>query len=227
MTTNPGSTSVMRTATPLAVLAVLALASPASAQLQYQFADGTGTASSTFSVPVGGTVSIRVYLRDTTGGAPTLNANGGLGSAAVRVSYTNSGVASVANLATDVVAAVPPWEFGTTAGSVANTSAVLNDTLDTSPTGVLPTGDRIFIGTFTFTANAEGTSNLTAADPNPGIGFDTTHFSNGANLDGMISNATATITVTPVPEPGTILGVAAVVLWTGRAARRRRTPTSV
>lgn len=221
MTTNPGLTSVTRTATTIAALAVLVLASPASAQLQYQFADSAGTATSTFSVPVGGTVAIRVYLRDTTGGAPTLNANGGLGSAAVRVSYTNSGVASIANIGTDIVAAVPPWDFGTTAGSVANASGVLNDTIDISPAGALPTSDRIFIGTFTFTANAEGTSNLTAADPNPGNGFDTTHFSNGAGLDAVISNATATITVTPVPEPATVLGIAAVVVLTGRAARRR------
>ena len=211
----------MCTPKPLAALALLAFAGTANAQLQYQFADGVGTVSSTFTVPVGGAVSVRVYLRDTTPGAPTLSADGGLGAAAVRVSYTNAGAASISNLTTDAVPAVPPWDFGTTTGSVANASAVLNNGVDISPQGVLPSADRIFVGTFTFTGNAVGTSSLTAADPNPANGLDTSYFNTGLGLDGLISSSTATVTVVPVPEPGALLGVAAVVLCAGGVLRRR------
>jgi hypothetical protein len=216
VTTNPGPTSVIRTASSFAVLAVLGLAAPAQAQLQYQFADATGAASASFNVQVGSTVAVRVYLRDTTGGAPTLGANGGLGAAAVRVSYTNSASASIAS---DAVPSIPPWEYGTTLGTVAGASAVVNDGSDIA--GVLPSGDRILLGTFTFTGHAVGSSSLTALDPNPGSGTDTAYYGNGAGLDALIGTATATVNVTPVPEPA-VLALAAGVLSAGAALRRTR-----
>src|SRR5262245_1755870 len=83
----------------------------AQAQLIYEFANGTtGAAQNNFSVGSGSSIPIRVYLRDSQAGAPTLNQNNGLGAAGVRVTYGNGLVASVVNVLTDVNSPVPPWQ---------------------------------------------------------------------------------------------------------------------
>lgn len=202
----------------------ITLVSRADAQVLYQFADGTGAPTNTFNVVVGDTVSIRIYLLDTTPGAPTLSANGGLGSAAVRLSYSNAAAANIPNLTTGAVPATPPWLFGTTNGSVANASAVLNNASNFS-TGVTPVLDRILLGTFTFTGQSAGVSNLTAGDPNPGSNTDTTYFLGGTGLDSLIGSSNAVLTVVAVPEPFSpmaVLGGSALVAWGVRLRRRSR-----
>src|SRR5262245_309040 len=102
----------------LALAALLLTGGTAAAQIVYEFANATtGAAQTNFSVPVGGTVSVRVYLHELTPGAPQFNSAGGLGSGAVRMLFnTPPGVAGLT--AADVTPATAanggPWDFGTT-----------------------------------------------------------------------------------------------------------------
>ncbi|MFO0936534.1 MAG: hypothetical protein U0798_08495 [Gemmataceae bacterium] len=191
------------------------LTGTAQAQLSYEFADSTGTATTNFSInSLGGTVAIRVYLHDTTRGATILNANGGLGSAAVRLTYNSpSGVARVNSLASDVTGAIPPWSAYTTLGSDVPNNAVINEFSSTTA-GVLPDSDgRIFLGTFVLTGIAPGTVNLTATDPNSTTNFDTTYFVTGDGIDSQIADANAVLTFTVVPEPQVTIVLSIVGLF--------------
>src|SRR5207247_7608538 len=98
---------------------------PADAQLLYEFANATtGVAQTSFSVAPNGTIPIRVYIRETTAGAPTLNQQNGLQSAGVRVTFTPSTVAAVQTL-TDITNPSPPWDgIGSGLGSNAFIDAV-------------------------------------------------------------------------------------------------------
>src|SRR5438270_872435 len=112
----------------LALAALLLAGRPAPAQIVYEFADDTGAAKNSFSVLLGNTLPVRVYIHELTAGAPTLNSQGGLGSGGVRVTFNSpAGVAAVTSL-TDVQPADTtiggPWGFGTPeigSGANANT----------------------------------------------------------------------------------------------------------
>src|SRR5205823_12682205 len=84
-------------------IVVLALAGePVFAQttIVYEFANATtGLAQSVFAVPVGQKVPVRIYLHETTPGAPLLSDSGhGLGSGGVRLTYIPATTASIAVL---------------------------------------------------------------------------------------------------------------------------------
>ena len=107
-----------------APLALLWATQPASAQIVYEFADSSGTAQTNFTVPAGGTVSIKVFIHELNAGAPTLNSQGGLGTGAVRVRFNNpANIAAV--LTTADITNAGSWQFFTpTIGSGANANTV-------------------------------------------------------------------------------------------------------
>jgi hypothetical protein len=205
------------------LLACLALAGPARADFSYQFADAGGTASSNFTVSQGGTVDIRVYLLQT-GGSTNLTA-AGLTDGGVSLTFSASGpftVTSTANI-------FPGPDFGgtnhtslsTNSGTTTATVQVHNSTPVLAPTSGADQ-NRILLGTFRFSGVTPG-SDLTVTtlpDPNSANNID----GNGVNLDSMIHNSSAAITVTAVPEPGSIVltGLAASGFGFGLWKRRRR-----
>jgi hypothetical protein len=196
----------------LAVAGLGLAAGQARAQIAYEFADTSGAPQSSFTINgIGGIVQIRVYLHELTPSATELNSQGGLATAAVRVTYNNPGGFAAVQSLSDVAGATPPWASGTTNGSHFSTDAALS-LFSTFSNGVLPDANgRIFLGTFTFHGLSPGVETIGAVDPNPATNFDTTHFTGGVGIDSQLSPGTATINVSPVPEP-TILFAATVGL---------------
>jgi hypothetical protein len=209
-----------------AIICLVAAPAPAAAQdkpLVFEFADNAGVAASAFTVTEAQTIRIRVYLLERNAQGTVLTGDGGLGTSAVRVTYGAASAATIAN-PSDIAPAIPPWADGTTSGTNAD-SGVLN-LLSPTNQGVLPTGGRVFLGTFTFTGHRPGAVTLGAVDRNPASNFDTTTFTNGNALDQLIDPGAATLTVAPVPEPATVqlIGTAGLAALGGvRCARRRRT----
>jgi hypothetical protein len=210
-----------------APLALLCAAQPSNAQIVYEFANSSGVAQTSFSMGTNSTLAIQVFIHELTAGAPTLNSQGGLGSGAVRVRFNNpAGIAAVLTTA-DVTPAVPPFAFAGTpqfgSGANANTVSLADGALST---GVLPDAQgRVLLGTFVFHSNAAtGSTTLAAVDPTSSA-FDTSSFNStggfpNIDYDPLLVAGSATLTVTGVPEPTSLVlaGLAAV----GMALRRRR-----
>src|SRR5262245_10805166 len=141
----------------------------ASAQIVYEFANATtGVVQSSFIMPVGGTLSVRVYLHELTPGAPMFNSAGGLGAAGVRLSFDNPpGVAglSLIDIAPATTTNGGAWDFGTPTLSVSGTSATVS--VGQFTTGVVPDASgRVLLGTYALHGQAPGILTLGAADPN-------------------------------------------------------------
>jgi hypothetical protein len=211
---------------------------PAAAQVtvDYRFFDSTGgTLSANPQIPVGTTITWTVYLVDRTGAtATTLKSNGGMSGGAVAVSSSAPSIVSVqsnpappgGSQSTTPSSTFAQWPNGWTNSGSATNNIVLA-TLGSFAGGVQPdTAGRTLLGTYTFTALAPGGATLTAQDPNPNVAsnnafFNTTGLPNQGGFDSQIAAGTQALTITAVPEPGSMLlcGLGAV----GLAAYRRRT----
>lgn len=172
-----------------------------------------------FTVNAGGTVDVDVYLEQT--GGDTILTDDGLFGYGVRLLFNTPPIPSdpAAVLAESDILANPAFDdaaFATVELISGESAGASGSVLD--PFSPL-VGSRILLGTFTFTGgNTVGeVTNLTATDFS---GLDETISGLGTPLDSMVQDGFATITVTAVPEPSSILilfagGVAAIM-------RRRR-----
>jgi len=230
----------------LALLGLTAICHPSTAQVvaaRWQFADTNGNAiTGTPSFNPGSTITWRVYLADQGGtAAPFLNktttgANGtiqGIAGFGVTVSSSNpSAVAVTSNPAppgginpvSPNITGTPWVGVGASANnnqSTANAVNLVAFIFSPSPVATV-TADatgRIFVGTYQFTvpAGASGSATLTAAT-RPVF---TVYSGDNTVLDPSLGSGTQALTITAVPEPGSMLlcGLGAV----GLAAYRRRT----
>src|SRR5262249_13572357 len=92
----------------LVIIGLSLAVQPAAAQttLLYEFANAAGGAQTTFNVAPGATIPIRLYIRETTAGAPLLTApaHDAMGFVSGRVSFGTGAIAAV-NALTDLVPA--------------------------------------------------------------------------------------------------------------------------
>lgn len=207
--------------TVLATAAVLLTPLAADAQLRYTWADLSGNPISATSVNgIGSTVTLRLYVQDASAGATVFGSQGGLGTAAVRVTASQSGAGVISG--TPGIGN-PGWEFGNTNGSNPTSSVTLN-VFNFSAGRTPDAGGRVLLGTVTLRGDAAGTYNISASDPNPASLGDVTLFLNGQSLDSL-GPAEIQFAVVPVPEPVGLLAVAGI--GAGVALRRRGKRRSV
>ncbi len=217
----------MRIRSVILIAALTLLPGRAAADYSFVFADSTGTYANSFTVAQGSTVSVEVYLMQTNG-ATGLTASG-LTSAGVALNF-NQAIANVPNAA----AITPNPAFNTSQTSVGTGTASLNEQqVASGPVFAPTTGPNtgaVLLGTFNFTGVSAGTTVTLTAQPHPAP-FDNNVLNDGTVLDGMIANSSAVITVTAVPEPGSLLlgGLAAAGLGAGVLRRRwsrKQTPAA-
>jgi hypothetical protein len=207
----------------LALFGCLLAAGPSRADLVFQFADSTGTAGSAFTVNQGGTVDVRVYLAQT-GGTTNLSSNG-LVDGGVALQFSSSAPFTVASAS----AISPSSAFGgsnntnvsTSSGTTTATLQVHDSSGVFAPTSGAD-ANRILLGTFTFSGLTPGSAVAVTAFPDPKSANNVDGQQN--NLDSLIHQSSAAITVVAVPEPGTVAlcGLGAAALGVGAWRRRRR-----
>ncbi|MCI0681427.1 MAG: PEP-CTERM sorting domain-containing protein [Gemmataceae bacterium] len=199
----------------LAMLALAAVAGRSDAGLSFQFADGFGVPlGSSVTINVGATSTIRVYLVQTAG---EISGDGNLESFGVKINYTDTGDGIVAKVDNTGDIASNIFFDDSEVKTAGGTSSSLRDAvLFNLPQA--PSGGRVFLGSFKFTGLSIGDQDITAGDV---TGGDDTLTGNGTVLDALIATATVTITVVPEPSSLALVGVAATGV-AGAAYRRWR-----
>ncbi len=228
----------MRLLSVVALSALALSALPAQAQYQYTFD------SSTYTVAVGQTVNVSVYLTQTSG---TGLSGTGLQSGGVQLNYnttyvTNTGTTPITPNNTTYtgstptgfdpmfnVATVGNGSNGLAAGSsvvgVSN-SAAFGENAVKAGSGAPNTATSILLGTFQFVGVTAGQTLTMTTNSFPGQ--DVNVLWDGTVIDSMIANSNATINVVAVPEPGTfILASLLATGIVGGSLRRIRRQTVV
>jgi hypothetical protein len=202
----------------LAGLGLVVLGGSVRADYTYQFANASsGSAQTNFTVGVGQTVDIRVYVLET-GGTTTLH-DEGLYSGGVELDTQTPSAANV-------TAVTPNAAFtggsNTGTGSNAFVNVFSAGTAPNSVTASNTDPTRILLGTFTFTGMSAGqTLTVTAL---PGLNPDNVLGDGTTSIDSnLANNAVSAFITVAVPEPGALMltGLAASGLALGAWRRRR------
>jgi hypothetical protein len=216
----------MRSYTAAIATVLILAAGRADAGYQFVFGDTSGNLKTNFDLnyKTSTFVDVNVYLQATgTTDISNLRTNG-LKTFGVQLGYTgvNAKVVSAASPNIKTNAAFGDVE----AVFVTPTSATANDLINGGTANVTAgaADDKILLATFRFTGFADGLMTIGTADPDVNFGVDDTIDGNNVVLDALIANTNATITVTNVPEPGTLAlgGVLAAGLAAARLRRARR-----
>jgi hypothetical protein len=212
----------------LAAVTALLLGGAARADFVYEFATaGTGTFGTAFSVNQGSTLTLQVYLAQTTP-STNLSANG-LSQGGVALQYPSAGspfsIPSSGSITPNPAFLGPNnTSLGTSGGTTTGTLQV-NSASPVFPTATDGGGNQaVLLGTVTLNGNTAGTGILSAVLPDSS---GTNNVDGAGNfLDSLVHNASAVITVNAIPEPGSLVltGLAASAIGFGAWKRLRKTP---
>lgn len=197
----------------LTIAVTLCLVPTARGDYTFEFTDSSNVDQTNFTVAEGGTVQIKVWLQETNGGT-TLTTTG-VTDAGVKLTFGSNVTVKTSS---DIAENSAQFTSGVSK-SVGSGSASLNVS---NSTAVKAASNHILLGTFTFTGVTAGVTTAVTVDPHGG--FDDTVLADSTVIDGMIANASAAITVTAVPEPGSffLCGLAAFGMMGGAYRARRR-----
>ena len=212
---------MMRMVPVILTVAIALVPGRAAAGYTFEFgSDSNGTITSNFSVTVGQTVNVYVYLAQT--GTTTGLSSSGLSSAGVALGF-NQSVANVPS--TSAITANPAFDANTP--STGTGTAQLKEFQVVSGPVVAPTSgstaNAILLGTFTFTGESAGNTSIVTSVPSSTT--DSNVLGNGTGIDSLIQNSNAVIAVTAVvPEPSTLAlsGLGALALGASAWRRWRR-----
>jgi hypothetical protein len=199
------------------LMVCLHFVAPAEAGYVFQLTDSAGVVQDDFVIgSVGQTVDVDVWLKQTD--PDTLLTDEGLSFAGVKLTYGSPGIAEV--LSVDNIAPNPAFDDPIALlKDVGSNDSALDMAVSDIFSPVFPqssTPDRIWLGTFTFTALSLGSVQITAMDK-PDV--DNTLTGLGTALDSQIGSAQATIST--VPEPTGLVLLAGLALVAGPYLRRR------
>jgi hypothetical protein len=207
----------------LALPLLLLAAGGARADFTFQYTDGSGNTvtSNSFSVAQGSTINIRVYLLETNG--ETRLQSPGLISGGAQLNY-NQSIANVTTLTGNS-------SFNNTVTpSIGTGNAAIRETSTTAVTAPSSGTDanRILLGTFTFTGVSAGSTLVKTSIPDAGTSVSDNVLNDSptfTSIDGLINLPNASITVTAVPEPGSLaLSALCAGGMCGLLVRRLRRP---
>ena len=223
----------MRTRLLVAVAAVMLtlVGGPVKAGYEYSFD------ASSYTVGVGQTVNVNVYLTQT--GSTTGLSSVGLQSGGVQLNYNTTFVSNSTSQITpnntSFTGSTPtgfnPLFNYTLSGNGSNGLASGSSILEVSQGSGSPvlagsgspnTSNSVLLGTFQFTGVSVGQSLVVST--NSFSGLDVNVLGDGTVIDSMIQNSSAFINVVAVPEPGTLVltGLLAMGGLVGGCARRIR-----
>ena len=215
-------------------------AAPVRADYSFEFSSG-GTFGTSFSVGQGQTIAVQVYLagNNSTGNTNLSSSGNGLTDGGVSLQFATSGAFNIPGLTgTNTNSNISPntaqfsgpnstalanngnGPYG--AGATSTATVRVHSDLPVYSTSTDSSGNNvILLGTFTFTGQSVGTGTTVTAIPS---GTSVNVDGMGNDLDSLISgNSSATISVTAVPEPGTMVlgGLLASGILGGYLRRRR------
>lgn len=200
-----------------ALLAASLFCRAATAGLILNFSsDGGSSFSNDFTAITGDSLQIGVYLTDTDAGS-VLATDGLFG-------FGLSGSTSSTNLGMITAAAINPvFDFGTTDEFTTSTIewediVLLND---------IPTGQSIWLGTFTYESSSNGTTLFTFGHNAPGVtkwlaGDGITVLDEAIFGPGALETYQVTVTTQAIPEPSSFCVVLGGIACTGMFYRRRQ-----
>jgi hypothetical protein len=208
----------------LSITGLLVSAGTSRADYIFTFTDTSGNAipSNSLTEGAGTTFSIEVWLTQRNG-STGLSATG-LNQAGVQLNGYNTSNVTVGSITPNDDAHSGSFNAANTTTSINNSGstgvAILTEGY-TSPTTGLKGNPSVYLGTFTFTAGSVGTTSTVTALAY--AGQDNNILADGTVIDSMIANSNLAITVTAVPEPGTMIltGMLATGIVGGYVRRRR------
>ena len=197
----------------LSAAAIFCLAGVAKADYSLEFANSLGVAQSAFMGNSGSSLTIQVYLTQSSPGQQVLTTNG-LSTAGVQLNFTSSDFSVTA-----ATPNTPQFAYNTATIMASSTSVQEAATAPVVAPTVGANANRILLGTFTFTLNSSGT--ITTSFPSGGAN-DVDGMGN--TLDSYVTQSTASVYVISVPEPGSmaLTGLAGTLIGVGAWRKRRK-----
>jgi hypothetical protein len=206
-----------------ALLTIMLSGSNVAAGYTFLFTDASGNPNTSFSVGVGQTVTIDVYVAQT-GSSTGLSAQG-LNSGGVQLNTSSPSIATVTSVTPN--AQFDNSSSGIGANAFVTVNQVFSPAIKAPTTGSTPPPlNAVLLGAFTFTGQSAGSTLTVTAVPSTGTSVNVIApgGADSGSIDSMLSASpvSASINVFAVPEPASMILCGLAVSGFGAGVLRRR-----